>query len=144
CAATVPKTTRHTAHHHHRDDYPERVTIVRRHHPLEGQTLDIFAWSHRGGQLHLVLVRPDGTHSLMPAAWTDLHSPCTTDDRPATLASRAELLHMRTIVDALLRRLDASIDEAPSTQKGRDGATPISGLAREPDTAGERRPRMER
>jgi hypothetical protein len=66
------------------------VTIVRRRHPFEGQALEIFACVQRRGLLHLVLVLPDGTRALLPAAWTDLHTSDKTHDRAATLASRAE------------------------------------------------------
>lgn len=110
------KTTRQTTHHraHHLDDYPDQVTIVRSRHPFEGSALNVLGWCHRRGELHLTLVLPDGTRALVPAAWTDLpiaqHLPRASPQcaRAAFLASHAELLHARTIVDALLRQLDAA------------------------------------
>ena len=72
--------------------------------------LDVLGWVHRGGELQLTLVLPDGTRSLIPAAWTDLKVPneSTKHAQPALLASCTQLLHARTIVDALRRRLAAA------------------------------------
>jgi hypothetical protein len=62
--------------------------------------------------LHLLLVLPDGSRSLIPASWTDLEM--VPDKVPtitgplAPIASLSQLLHTRTIVDALLRRREAS------------------------------------
>jgi len=95
------------------------VTIVRLRHPFEGSALDVLGWCHRGDELHLTLVLPDGTRALIPAAWTDLpvtqHAPRASPQRTrvAFLASHAELLHARTIVDALLRKLNAANTALP-------------------------------
>jgi hypothetical protein len=69
--------------------------------------------SHRQGQLHLLLVLPDGSRSLIPASWTDLEMvpdkvPAAMTGPQAPIASPSQLLHARTIVDALLRRREAS------------------------------------
>jgi Family of unknown function (DUF5372) len=50
------------------------VRVIRPRHPLEGQALALLGWSHLQGQLHLLLVLPDGSRSLIPAAWTDLRT----------------------------------------------------------------------
>jgi hypothetical protein len=65
--------------------------------------LDVLGWVHRGGKLHLTLVLPDGTRSLIPATWTDLnaHKELVKQAQPALLASCAQLLQARTVVDAL-------------------------------------------
>ncbi len=67
------------------------------------------------------MVLPDGSRSLIPAAWTDLpptsHTPSIAPADPfASLASLRQLLHARTIVDALLDRIGVSNDA--SQQKG--------------------------
>src|SRR5271157_6372485 len=62
---------RHTTHHQH---LPERVTVIRARHPFEGRSLNVLASAHRKGRLHLVLILPDGSKSLIPADWTDLAS----------------------------------------------------------------------
>ncbi|MEA3275022.1 MAG: hypothetical protein U9Q81_06980, partial [Pseudomonadota bacterium] len=44
----LQRTTRHNTHHHHLDGYPERVTVLRSHHPFDGQSLEVFnAVSHQ-------------------------------------------------------------------------------------------------
>ena len=88
--------------------------------------MEVLGWAHRRGSLHLLLVLPDGTRSLIPAAWTDLHdgpNAPRANRHAATLASLVQLLRARTIVDALLRRLGASDREAPQPQaEGRERA----------------------
>jgi hypothetical protein len=59
----------------------------------------------RHGTLDLLLVLPDGSKSLIPAAWTDLEPRDEEGERLETLGSLRDLLHARTIVDALLGRL---------------------------------------
>jgi hypothetical protein len=128
------KTTRQTTHHHshHLDGYPDRVTIVRSRHPFEGSALEVLGWCHRRGELHLTLVLPDGTRALVPAAWTDLsiaqHLPRASPQcaRAAFLASNAELLHARTIVDALLRQLDAAPTVLPPESEDSHAAAKLS------------------
>ena len=82
----------------------------------------VLGWSHRQGQLHLLLVLPDGTRSLIPSSWTDLKT--ARDKGPAAagsqaLASLSQLLHTRTIIDALLRRRGTS-DEGVSHSGGEE------------------------
>ncbi len=65
---------------------------------------------HRQGRLHLVLILPDGSKSLIPVDWTDLASPAQPQQvrsaqTAATLGSLEDLLHARALVDALLSRL---------------------------------------
>ena len=83
---------------------------MRPHHPFEGQQLEVFGWQQRGGEVVLLLVLPDGTRSLIPASWTDLHG--SLEPPRATLACITQLLHARIVVDALLRRPGASNREA--------------------------------
>lgn len=104
------------------------MQLIRRRHPLEGQVLRVLGWSHRQGQLHLLLVLPDGSRSWIPAFWTDLKT--ARDKAPAvigsqTLASLNQLLHTRTIVDALLRRRGASDEGVPHSggEEWKGGAT---------------------
>jgi hypothetical protein len=94
----------HTTHLH---NFPEQVTIIRPAHPFEGKSLAVLGHTHRNDQLHLLLILPDGSKSLIPAEWTDL-SPApnlSVHNHSATLASLDQLIRMRTVVDALLRRL---------------------------------------
>src|SRR5215468_7283118 len=72
-------------------------------------------WSHvcmgtlkRRGVLSVLVVLPDGSRSLIPASWTDWKmtgkhkSLAQTHER--CIATLADLLHARVIVDALLSR----------------------------------------
>ncbi len=85
--------------------------------------------------MHLLLILPDGTKSLIPAEWTDLNSSSSSTGHcdSATLASIDQLLRMRTVVDALLRRRAPSTSEAtkPITDEetNRATTTQLSGLA---------------
>jgi len=83
---------------------------------------------HRQGRAHLLLVLPDGSRSLIPAEWTDLQSSAQPSVADLTtglrLAPLSELLHARSIVDALLRQLPAPGEEADKrARKERQHAT---------------------
>ena len=69
--------------------------------------MDILSWTHRDGQLQLTLVLPDGSRSLIPATWTNLNHPTVTAQTPSAglIGSIQDLLHARTIIDALLEML---------------------------------------
>jgi len=114
------RTLRHTTHH---QDLPERVTIVRQHHPFEGKSLAVLQATHRHGRLYLLLILPDGSKSLIPADWTDV---APTEQPPGSACSRQipslgsleDLFHARAVVDALLNRLSSTQkQEANSTTK---------------------------
>jgi hypothetical protein len=66
----------------------------------------------RRGVLLLLASLPDGSRSLIPAAWTDWRLkealPTSIDDLPHTLGRVSDLLQARTIIDALLDRLTES------------------------------------
>jgi hypothetical protein len=86
--------------------------------------------THRNNQLHLLLILPDGSKSLVPADWTNLN--CTSDftiqKEIATLGSLSELLHLRTVIDALLRRL-ASAEATNNEESNGVKAAQLSGPA---------------
>ena len=56
----------------------------------------------RRGRLELILVLPDGSTLLVPAAWTDLQ-PARVPAEAGTLASLGDLLAARRVVDRLFR-----------------------------------------
>ena len=74
--------------------------------------------------MHLLLVLPDGSRSLVPVEWTDFPSSEQTSvaDLAAavSLAPLSELLHARTIVDALLRQLPAPDEAAAGKRAGEE------------------------
>jgi hypothetical protein len=103
-------------------DLPAQVQVTRAHHALTGKALKVFGKINRKGQLHLVLVLPDGTRSYIPAAWTDFKSPglCSPKDEPCLAACLSDLLRTRQRVDALLRRIGTTpINTTGSTQENR-------------------------
>ena len=58
----------------------------------------------RHGELELLLVLPDGSKSLIPAAWTDLDGPAGGADVAATLGSLAQLLALCALAGDLAGR----------------------------------------
>ena len=97
---------------------------------------------HRQGRLHLVLILPDGSKSLIPVDWTDLAAPAQPQQvrsapTAATLGSLEDLLHARAVVDALLSRLAALPSEhgnSPATKE-----RPIASKQSEPLRSSSRR-----
>ena len=51
------------------------VTLTRRRHPFEGRSLQVLGSMRRHGAAELLVVLPDGSKRLIPAAWTDLEQP---------------------------------------------------------------------
>jgi len=49
-------------------DAVQAITIVRRHHPLFGQRLEIWQASRRT----LIVTLPDSSRTKLPRAWTDI------------------------------------------------------------------------
>jgi hypothetical protein len=78
--------------------------------------------------LRLLLILPDGSRSLVPAEWTDLavrqegpapggRAPSADGTAvPAGLGRLADLLHARSIINALLGRLAATPDAAAAEE----------------------------
>ena len=117
-----PKEARHTTHP---QDLPTVVRIRREGHAFEGQELRVYSRCKRGRQLHLLLILPDESRSLIPASWTDwgdrVHGPVgrrrRRTPRRSLLASVTDLLRARALVDALLGRMAQAqeIDDATRT-----------------------------
>lgn len=70
-------------------------TVIRRLHPLEGQTLRVLGTMSRRGQDELLVVLEDGSKTLIPSAWTDLceeGGDANTTKPTATLGALDDLL----------------------------------------------------
>ena len=76
------------------------VRLTRPRHPFEGQQLAVLGRMRRHGEMELLVVLPDGSKRLIPAAWTDLESPPGggSGDAPRTLGSVADLLGLSVLV----------------------------------------------
>ena len=53
---------------------PGMVTLTRARHPFEGRPLPVLGSMLRHGAMELLVVLPDGSKRLIPAAWTDLEA----------------------------------------------------------------------
>ena len=80
------------------------VTLTRRRHPFEGRSLQVLGSMRRHGAVELLVVLPDGSKRLIPAAWTDLEQPAGGDDAATTLGSVPDLLHASVLVSGLSAR----------------------------------------
>ena len=109
-----------TAHHR---DIPDAVVITRQGHAFEGRDLAVIGSIRRRGVMLLLACLPDGSRSLIPAAWTDWQAAKRTagppsgaasigSDEPSasssTLGRLSDLLQARSVIDALRDRLAES------------------------------------
>lgn len=90
------------------------VVVTRHRHPFEGQTLAVLGRMRRHGVIELLVVLPDGSKTLLPAAWTDEGScadaggdAATGGLGPATLGSLGDLLAASTLISVLAVRAGA-------------------------------------
>ena len=122
----------HTTHLHHSAEY---IKITRPHHPFEGKSLVVLGTRHQRGRLHLIVVLPDGSRSLIPAEWTDLDGCTTAPACPTSVVGSIEdLLRSRRVIDALQRRhigetpnlnVESACAKQTELHGGPAGATPI-------------------
>src|SRR6185437_554794 len=85
----------------HLRDVPDQVTVIRKRHAFEGQTLAVISRIKRRGVLLVVVILPNGSRSLIPAAWTDWRdadaSPSVEDiEDTSSLGKLGDLLQLRT------------------------------------------------
>ena len=88
-------------------DLPKSVVITRKQHPFEGQSLSVIHSIRRRGVRLVLVILPNGTRSLIPAAWTDwITEPASTPTSHISydLGRLDDLLHLRRIINALLSR----------------------------------------
>lgn len=131
------------------------VRIVRSRHPLRGHCLTVLGRVCRHGRLELLLVLPDGSKTLVPAAWTD-HNATDGAVEPisgglsATLGTVADLLAARELVSALAARRgrdtvqaarqSPSKEDSHAARTAQSAAGPGSGTTPAIDTAAPRTP----
>jgi hypothetical protein len=98
------------------------VTITRKRHAFEGQTLAVISSIKRRGVLLVLVTLPNGSRSLIPAAWTDWRyadtnaSPSDADiDHASSLGKLDDLLRLGKVINALLSR---HTESAPHKESG--------------------------
>ena len=74
--------------------------MTRRHHPLEGQTLEIL----KGGRKDLLVQLRDGSAIRLPRSWTDADGATVPDSCPATIFTVASVRELAALLDALKQR----------------------------------------
>ena len=78
------------------------MTVTRPRHPLQDRSLRVLGGMRRHGFMELLLELPDGSKSLIPAAWTDAQPPIGDGaGEVATLGSLADLLHVCELIEDL-------------------------------------------
>ena len=92
------------------------MTVRRERHAFEGQTLAVIGDLRRRGVHYLLAILPDGSRSLIPAAWTDWDRkaierlpPTDADDLVGGIGGLADLLRLRGLIDALSERLEFGV-----------------------------------
>ena len=125
---------RHTTH---LQDLPAEVTVVRKRHPFCGRSLVVFGWMRRQGRLDLILVLPDGSRSLIPAAWTDFGGDDRTGSSSEVLGSLGDLQRLRVVTDGLIHRSRDAKGENGRCDQGEVGrAASIGRGGRDRDSRG--------
>ena len=106
------------------------MTIIRPHHPFEGQSLEVLRQARMPYGLQFVLILPDGSKSLIPADWTDFKNPSGRPQGSQLIGSLDDLLRLRGLTDALLRRPADLPVRSGASQEGH--AATVSELQRHP------------
>src|SRR5215510_8697618 len=90
------------------------VRLTRPRHPFDGRPLPVLGSMLRHGAMELLVVLPDGSKRLIPAAWTDLEPAPGGDgsDGPAALGAAADLLGLCVLVSGLSARGAGSGEQA--------------------------------
>jgi hypothetical protein len=87
----------------------------------------------RRGRLELIVVLPDGSHLMVPAAWTDLKGTVEPPGAGA-LASLGDLLAARRVLEPLLERVVLGERDDRASEETESAAA--SGTGREPGARG--------
>ena len=129
-----PRKTRQTTHLR---DVPDQVTVIRKRHAFEGQTLAVISSIKRRGVLLVLVILPNGSRSLIPAAWTDWRNADASlsdddIDDTSSLGKLSDLLQLGKVIDALLSRHVESAPHVESSHAAELGVPKPSGAAVEP------------
>ena len=115
----------------HLRDVPDRVTVTRKRHAFERRTLSAISSIKRRGALLVLVILPNGSRSLIPAAWTDWRGgnalPSDGDiDHRSSLGKLGDLLQLGTVIDAVLSRAPESAPPVESSHAAEPGVSDLS------------------
>ena len=128
CARSSRRKTRQTTCD---QELSSSVKITRKAHVFEGQSLGVLNRINRRTGVLLMVLCPDGSRRLIPMEWTDAATTAIADQRcPASLlpAECHDLLRLRALVDALLRRYEAEPHHATEPDLSRNGGASCSAV----------------
>jgi len=96
------------------------VTVTRPRHPLVGRRLRVLGQMCKLGRDELLVELPDGSKTLMPAAWTDrdaaaMNEIAAVGEGTPVVAVPADLLHACGLVSDLRARAEVAQAQAAST-----------------------------
>src|SRR5208282_3538610 len=92
--------TRQTTHH---QDDPGSIVIIRKRHVFEGRRLFVIRSLTRRGVPEFLVILPDGSRTLIPAAWTDRNGGLDAAKPSSVLDATADGLEDLCLVGDLLK-----------------------------------------
>jgi Family of unknown function (DUF5372) len=110
---------------------PAVVTLRRPRHPFDGRGLPVLGSMRRHGAAELLVVLPDGSKRLIPAAWTDLQPRPGNGDGAAagTLGTVADLLDVSALISGLCARVAEQAARKPPCKEDNRAACPAQSAA---------------
>jgi Family of unknown function (DUF5372) len=136
CASTTPPKRKKTRQTTDLEDLPKSVVITRKRHPFEGRSLAVIHSIRQRGVRLVLVILPNGTRSLIPAAWTDWNAEpgfAPISHISNDLGRLDHLLHLRKIINALLCRPPESAPHAGSSHAIAPCLSRADGSTAEPD-----------
>lgn len=118
------------------------MVITRKQHPFEGRSLSVIHSIRRRGVRLVLVILPNGTRSLIPAAWTDWNTePASTSTSYIShdLGRLDDLLRLRSLINAFLSRPSESAPHEGSSHAIAPGISRADGSdAAEPNGTNKR------
>jgi Family of unknown function (DUF5372) len=133
CRRKIRQTT-------HLQDVPKSVVITRKRHPFEGRSLAVIHSIRRRSVRLVLVILPNGTRSLIPAAWTDWNTESAEPRTPTShispdLGRLDDLLRLRALINAFLSRPSESAPHEGSSHAIAPRISRADGSAAEPDNS---------
>src|SRR5262249_37401304 len=122
----------------HLQDLPKSVVITRKRHPFEGRSLAVITSIRRRGVRLVLAVLPNGTRSLIPAAWTAWDAEpgsARTSHISHDLGRLDDLLRLRALINAFLSRPSESAPHEEGSHAIAPRISRAGGSTAEPDNS---------